>query len=101
MKALSYQVLDCEILAGVLAKQGVKVTEVEDLSGKIPHTALGSAAKSTYFSPKSNRTVYVLEREQQYAADGFATDVWQFAEDFTAEEAAEFVRQYDAAKAAQ
>lgn len=79
-----------------LQKANVIVTEIEDLSGKVPHAAAGGAAKSSYVSPKSGRTIYILERNSVVPPDSYTNDVWQFDTDFTAEEAAQFLKDVDA-----
>lgn len=93
---LKYDVLDCATLSDVVSKKGVIVTEIEDLSGKVPHVGYGGASKSTYVSPKTGNTVYVLERNGWYAGDAYVNDVWQFDCDFTAEEANDFIKSEDA-----
>lgn len=94
MKAIKFNELDCQTLADAL-KGKVEVVELEDLSWKVPHVGYGGATKSMYVSPKSGKTVYVLERSGMYDADAFSTKVWQFDEDFTVEDAAEFLTQFD------
>lgn len=97
MKALNYNQLDCETYAAAVAGK-VEVIELEDLSGKVPHVGFGGASKSSYVSPNTGKTIFVLERNNTYAADAYYNDVWQFDHDFTATEAADFIRAHDAEK---
>lgn len=99
MESLIYVGLDSERYADFVANT-VKVDEVEDLTGKVPHAGYGGAVKSTYISPKDGQPKFVLERHQQYAPDAWGNDVWIFADDFTAAEASEFILNFDKTKSA-
>lgn len=94
MDAIKYNQLDSQTLSGAL-KGKVTVTELEDLTGKVPHAGYGGAAKSVYVSPKTSKTIYVLERNGLSSPDSYTNDVWQFEADFTAAEAASFLTAID------
>lgn len=79
-------------------KGHVEVVELEDLTGLVPHVAYGGASKSVYFSPKSHKNVYVLERSGHFAADSYSNDVWFFDVDFTAVQARDFLERWDKKK---
>ena len=91
IRPIKHDTLDCTTLADVLGRSGIQVTELEDLSDKVPHVGYGGAGKSKYTSPKSGSTIFVLERNGLYAPDAYLNDVWQFNKDFTTEEAKEFL----------
>ena len=97
MTPIKHISLDCQTFVDAFKQQypQVEVRELENLTGKVPHVGFGGASKSYYLSPKSGRAIYVLERNGQYAPDAYNNDVWQFREDFTAEEAAEFLKGID------
>lgn len=76
----------------------VSVDLLEDLTGRVPHSAMAGAAKLHYVSPNTGRDMYILDRSVIYAADDWASETWTFVKDFTADEAADFLRAYDAAK---
>ncbi len=97
MKAIKYNQLDCQMLADAL-KGKVTVTEIENLTGKVPHVGFGGASKSSYESPKTGKTIYVLERNGLYAPDAWINDVWQFDADFTIQEATNFLTTIDTEK---
>lgn len=97
MNAIKYHELDCQTFADALRGK-VDVVEVEDLTGKVPHVGFGGAVKSKYISPKSGKTIYVLEQSGMYAADAFVNRVWQFEEDFSVDDAIEFLRIYEKEK---
>jgi hypothetical protein len=67
-----------------------------DLTGLVPHSALAGAAKWRYTSVRTGQQMYVLDRTVIYAADDWASEVWTFDEDFTAEQACDFLRARDA-----
>lgn len=90
---VKYHCLDCSTFKGAV-KGKIEVTEIENLSCKIPHVGYGGGSKSKYVSPKG-QTIYVLERNNWYTGDAYINDVWQFDRDFTAEEADEFITQFD------
>ena len=92
MKAIKFNEIDCSLAEALRGK--IDVVEVEDLSGKVPHVGYGGAAKSKYVSP-SGKTIYVLERNGMYAADGYANRVWQFEEDFSTAQAEAFIALYE------
>lgn len=91
---IKFDVLIDTTLKEEFKKVGVDVIEMEDLSFKVPLIWEGGAAKSIYCSPKTNRTVYVLERNT-WLTDSYKNEVWQFDKDFTASEAVEFIKSYD------
>ena len=93
MKPIKYHCLDCETFASAV-KGAVVVVLIEDLTGKVPHVGYGGASKSKYASPKSGREIFVLEVNGWYDADAYVNDVWQFEEDFSVDQAAEFVREW-------
>lgn len=92
---LAHHQLDCQTLADALSGK-VAVRELEDLTGKVPHVGYGGASKSSYVSPRTGKTIYVLERNGLYAPDAWSNDVWQFDQDFTPAEAAAFLAAVDA-----
>ena len=94
MKEIKYHLLDCQTFTEAMRGK-VEVIELEDLTGKVPHVGYGGASKSKYFSPKTDRWIYVLERNGWYAGDAYANDVWQFDNDFTADEARRFIEDWD------
>lgn len=98
MQALKYDQFDCATLADMLRGE-IELIEVDDLSGKVQHVGFGGVAKSKYVSKNTGKTIYVLERNNTYAADAYTNDVWQFDADFSAAEADEFIRLHDSAKA--
>lgn len=92
MVPIKHNQLDCETLANALSKLGITVTEIADLTGLVPHVGYGGAAKSFYISPKSGKPIYVLERNGLCSPDSWLNDVWQFADDFTIDEAKAFLQ---------
>lgn len=102
MIPLAYNQFDSEDLIGAMRRLLPKdkvpddYREVEDLTGQVPHVGYGGANKSQYTSPKTGRQVYVLEQSGMYASDGYVTRTWQFGEDFTVGQAAEFLAAEDA-----
>lgn len=90
MEAIKHNQLDCQTLADAL-KGKVEVIEIADLTGLVPHVGYGGASKSTYVSPKTGKTIYVLERNGMYASDAWGNEVWQFDSDFTTADAALFL----------
>lgn len=97
MQCLKYVQLDCQLFAEVARKQGVETRNEQDLCNKVPHVGFGGASRSEYTSPKTGKTIYVLERNGWYAGDAYQNDVWQFDTDFTTEQAAEFIAAHDRA----
>lgn len=91
---IKHSQLDCQTLADALRGR-VEVQEIQDLTGLVPHVGAGGASKSIYVSPKTGRTVYVLERNGMYAPDAYLNDVWQFADDFSVDEAREYLDMWD------
>lgn len=94
MKAIKFDDVDCDTLANIL-RDKVVMTNTVDISDAVPHCGYGGASKWSYLSPKTGKTIYVLERSQTYAPDAYHTEIWQFEQDFTAEEAARFIADYD------
>jgi hypothetical protein len=94
VKPIKHSFIDCTTLKEAL-KGKVEVKELEDLYLIVPHVGYGGAMISTYVSPNSGKDVFVLERYGLYAADAYVTEVWQFEEPFTAEEARLFLEQAD------
>lgn len=92
IKPIKHHSFDCSDLAAELEKHGVTVERVEDLTGKVWHVGAGGATKSTYVSPKSGKTIFVLEKFGMYSADAYSCESYQFEEDFTVEQADEFLR---------
>lgn len=95
MTPILHTILDSMSFAEAV-KGHVDVREELDISGFVPHAGFGGATKSSYVSPKTGKTVYVLERSGLYAPDAWTTHVWQFDADFTADEAAAFLSAQDA-----
>lgn len=93
MNPIKHTVLDCETFDSFCAGK-VDVKLVEDLCYKVPHGGYGGASKSSYAN-KTGKTILVLERNDWYSGDAYANDVWLFEEDFTADEAAEFIKDWD------
>jgi hypothetical protein len=93
MDYVKHVVLDCQTYAEAV-KDKVTVVELEDLTGKVPHVGYGGASKSSYSSPITGRTVYVLERNGSVAPDAYVNDVWLFMDDFSAEDAAKFLSEW-------
>lgn len=94
MKPIRHTVLDCETFEGWVEGK-VEIEFAEDLCGKVPHVGCGGASKSKYVSRKTGQTVFVLERHGMCSGDAYSNDVWLFAADFTAEEAARFLKKWD------
>lgn len=92
IKPIKSHIFDCSDLASELKRHGVTVEQVEDLTGKVWHVGAGGATKSTYVSPKSGKTIFVLETFGMYSADAYSCESYQFEEDFTVEQADEFLR---------
>lgn len=97
MNPLKFAELDSQTFAEAV-RDKVDVVELEDLTGKVPHVGYGGALKSKYVSPKTGRTIYVLEQSGMYDIDAYINKVWQFDRDFTVEEAAEFLKRYEQSK---
>ena len=93
MECIKYNKVDCETLENLLRSK-VKLEKLENLSGKVQHTGMGGAEKSVYTNDRGER-IFVLERSEYYAQDAYATDIWQFRSDFTADEAKTFVENFD------
>lgn len=93
MNLIKHAQLDCQTFAEAV-KNKVAVTELEDLTGKVPHVGYGGASKSSYISPNSGKMIFVLERSGMYCQDAFLSDVWQFDTDFSTEEASEFIENW-------
>lgn len=94
MKALKHTTLDCQTFEAYVQGR-VTVTLLEDLCYKVPHAGYGGASKSSYTSPESGKTIFVLERNGWYAGDAYSNDVWLFGHDFTAEEVFAFIADFD------
>ena len=94
MTPLKHITLDCTTASEMLRGKA-QVTEIEDLTGEVPHVGYGGAAKSSYVSPTSGKTIYVLERNGMYAPDAYTNDVWLFDEDFSAAAARDFLTAID------
>lgn len=99
MKPIKHHQLDCQTFADATHGK-IEVFEVEDLTNRVPHVALGGASKSRYESPTTGKTIYVLERNAMYAPDGWLNDVWQFDHDFSIADAVEFLTSIAGADAA-
>jgi hypothetical protein len=97
LKHIKHHILHDETLADVFKTHGVKVMEIEDLSGRVPHVGAGGAWKSSYVSPKSGKTIYVLERQGCGDGESYVNHVWQFEADFTPDEARMFLEDWDEA----
>ena len=95
MIEVKYANLDSRSLSEVLATIGIQVVETQDLTGKVRHVGMGGAAKLKYVSPKTGRTIYILERSAPYAPDAYYTESWQFREDFSAQEAQDFLEDHE------
>ena len=97
MKAIKHLELEDTTYAAAV-KSIVAVTELADLTGRVPHVGYGGAAKSCYVSPKTGKTIYVLERNGLIAPDSYINDVWLFDSDFSDAEAAAFLAAIDKAR---
>jgi hypothetical protein len=93
IRPIKHDRIDAASFAEVVAP--IHVEHVEDLCGKVPHVGYGGASKSKYVSPKSGRTIFVLERNGMYAPDAFSNEVWHFERDFTVADAATFLKNQD------
>jgi hypothetical protein len=80
-----------------LLKGKKEVIEVEDLTGKIPHSRYGGACKSFYLN-KNKVKIYALERFESYGEENYYNDIFQFKEDFDVDSVNNFIKQYDLAK---
>lgn len=94
MNIVRHAEFDCETFADVCRRQNVQVTSIVEMPD-VPHVGFGGVEKSSYTSPVSGKTIFVLERAGQYAPDAFATEVWLTEDDFTEEDAVAFVVAHD------
>jgi len=95
MKLIKHDSLTDEHFEAVVKQAGIDVEEMQDYSYKVPHAFVGSARKMRYYSPKSNRMIYVLERVNMVPPDSYVADTFQFESDFTLEEAINFIKKWD------
>ena len=96
MECTKYNRVDCDLLENIIGSR-VTIKKLENLSGKVNHVGMGGADKLAYTNGRGER-IFVIERSQYYAPDGYVTDIWQFKEDFTVEEAKIFVENFDNAQ---
>ena len=94
MTPLSYTQLDCQTFPEALGGR-VAFRALEDLTGKVPHVEGGGAGKYSFSPPWTKSPIYVLTRNGFYTPDAGANEVWQFAQDFDAPEAAAFLEKVD------
>jgi len=92
MISIKHNQIDCDHMGNVLRKQGVPFVET-DLTGMVPHAGYGGAARYEYVSPKTGEKVFILEVNGLYAPDAYVAESWFFLEDFTVEQATEFIQQ--------
>ena len=84
MECVKYNNADCAVFEDIM-RGTLEVTELANFN---------FAQKSSYINPRGEK-IFVLERSQYYDCDAYATDIWQFKEDFTEEEAKEFIDAFD------
>lgn len=92
MHPLKYFELGCQTLTEAVRGK-VEVVELEDLTGKVPQ--MQEISKSMYVSSETHRNIYVLEQRDLFVPESYVTRVWQFDSDFTVEEAARFLKEYE------
>lgn len=96
MNLIKHIVLDSETYADAV-KSKVAVNELEDLTGKVDHVGFGGASKSHY-RLDNGVDRYVLERNGLSSPDSYTNHVWIFYDDFTANEADLFLKNWDYAE---
>jgi len=82
---LQHVQLDCQMFIDFV-REHVSVSQI---------AVYGDTLKSSYTSPKSGRTIYVLERTAMYECDAYINDVYQFDADFSAVQARDFLTSID------
>lgn len=93
MNLIKHITLDSETYADAV-KSKVVVTEIEDLTGKVDHVGFGGASKS-YYELDNGAERYVLERNGMSSPDSYTNNVWIFYNDFTANDAYLFLKNWD------
>ena len=92
---IDHTFLDCLTIEGVANRLKIGIAMLADLSNVAPCVGFGGVAKYRYISPYSGKPIWVLQRSGYYDCDAFACDVWQFDQDFTEDQAVEFLRTID------
>lgn len=95
IKPRSHIFLDCETIQDRLKEYLKPILGVVDLSVPLAKFNRPGGGIEKVCSRFPGLNVFYLQRTSLYAEDGFCSEIWQFGEDFTANDAAEFLQDLD------